>query len=119
MSSCHRDDRVILRPVQVAHANLPGSSHCWRSPMSSRPGDERCLPRAVPGVISWIDVLEPKGTDCRYLGDVLAGFCPVEVWGSAGQHDDCAGRVRLQLVTVEVVAQADVKHPGDDRVDAI
>jgi hypothetical protein len=43
----------------------------------------------------------------------------VEVRRPAGQHHDGAGRVRLQLVRVEVVALADVEDTGDDRVDPV
>jgi hypothetical protein len=43
----------------------------------------------------------------------------VEVRGAAGQNDDGARWIWLQLFTVEVLARTDVEDAGDDRVDAI
>jgi hypothetical protein len=48
------------------------------------------------------------------MGDVLARLGPVKVGRAAGQHDDAAGRVRLQLRIVELIAPADVESPGND-----
>lgn len=37
----------------------------------------------------------------------------------ARQHDDAAGRIGLYLITIESIAQADVKDARHDRVDSI
>src|SRR5882724_1042201 len=70
-------------------------------------------------IVAGIQVFETQRTNGRYLGDVLTGFCPVEVGRVAGQNDNATGRVRLHLIAVELIAQADVEHAGDDRVDSV
>src|SRR5256712_11183866 len=70
-------------------------------------------------IIGGIKVFEAQRTNRRYLGDVLTGFCPVEVGRIAGQNDDAPGRIRLHLVAVELIAQADVENAGHDRVDSV
>src|ERR1700733_14358545 len=75
--------------------------------------------RSVPGIVARVDVVEADRPERRDLGDVLAGLRPVEVRRLARQHDDGAGRIRLQLVRVEVLAQPDVENTGDDRVDPV
>ncbi len=42
-------------------------------------------------IIGGIKVFEAQRTNGRYLGDVLTGFCPVEVGRIAGQNDDATG----------------------------
>jgi hypothetical protein len=37
----------------------------------------------------------------------------------AGQNDDGARRIRLHLVTLEPIAEADVENAGDDCVDPV
>jgi hypothetical protein len=69
--------------------------------------------------VSGIQVFEAQRTNGCYLGDVLAGFCPVEMRRIAGQNDDGARRIRLHLVTLELIAEADVENAGDDRVDPV
>jgi hypothetical protein len=66
-----------------------------------------------------VDVVEADRTERGDLGDVLARLRPVEVRRLARQHDDGAGRVGLQLIRVEVLAQADIEDTGDDRVHAV
>jgi hypothetical protein len=66
-----------------------------------------------------VDVVEADRPERGDLGDVLARLRPVEVRRLPRQHDDGAGRVRLQLVRVEVVALADVEDTGDDRVNPV
>ena len=58
-------------------------------------------------------------TNGRYLGDVLTGLCPVEVGRIAGQNDNATGRIRLHLIAVELIAQADVENAGHDCVDSV
>src|SRR2546422_2153646 len=67
-------------------------------------------------IVGGIQVFEAQRTNGRYLGDVLTGFRPVEVGRIAGQNDDATGRIRLHLVAVELIAQADVENAGHDRV---
>src|SRR6266853_1133319 len=70
-------------------------------------------------IIGRIKVFEAQRTNGRYLGDVLTGFCPVEVGRIAGQNDHATGRIRLHLVAVEPIAQADVENAGHDRVHSV
>src|SRR2546425_12719621 len=58
-------------------------------------------------IIGGIKGFEAQRTNCRYLGDVLTGFCPVEVGPIAGQNDHATGRKRLHLVAVEPIPQAE------------
>ena len=60
-------------------------------------------------IVAGIQVLEAQRTDSGYLGDVLTGFCPVEVIRIAGQNDDATGRIRLHFIAVELIAQADIR----------
>jgi hypothetical protein len=73
----------------------------------------------VPRIIFLVEVFEADRADRRHLGDVLTGFCPVEVRGAGGQDDDGTRRVRLQFPLVELFAHADVEHTGHDRVDPV
>src|SRR2546422_9111960 len=70
-------------------------------------------------IIAGIKEFEAQRTNGGYLGDVLTGFCPVEVGRIAGQNDDATDRIRLHLVAVELIAQADVENDVSDRVDAV
>src|SRR5256885_6024377 len=49
-------------------------------------------------IVVRIQVFEAQRTDRRYLGDVLTGFCPMEVGRIAGQNNDAAGWIRFDLV---------------------
>src|ERR1700722_15385438 len=64
-------------------------------------------------------VFEAERTDCRYLGDVFAGFCPMEMPGLAGQNDNAPRRIGFHIVTVERFAKPYVENARHDRVDAI
>ena len=70
-------------------------------------------------IVAGIQVFEAQRTNGRYLGDVLTGFCPVEVGRITGQNDDATGGIRLHLVAVELIAQADVEDARHDRVDSV
>src|SRR2546422_9904961 len=49
-------------------------------------------------IIGGVKGFEGQRTNGRYLGDVLTGFCPVEVGRIAGQDDEPTGRVSPPLV---------------------
>src|SRR2546425_6259049 len=70
-------------------------------------------------IIGGIQVFEAQPTNGRYLGDVLTGFCPVEVGRIAGEDDDATGPVRLHLVAVELIAQADAEKARHGRVHSV
>lgn len=73
----------------------------------------------IPWVVLRVHVFKAERADCSYLRDVFAGFCPVKM-GSISRHNDhSAGRICLQLVGIELIAQTDVKDSGDDRVYAV
>jgi hypothetical protein len=55
----------------------------------------------VSRIVLHVLVFETQRTNGRYLSDVLAGLCPVEVPRIAGQNDDAAGWIRLDLIAVE------------------
>src|SRR6266480_7461818 len=74
---------------------------------------------ALTWIVGGIQVLEAQRANGRYLGDVFTGLCPVEVGRIAGQNDDATGRIRLHLVAVELIAQADVENAGHDRVHSV
>ena len=71
------------------------------------------------GIVAGIQVFEAQRTNGRYLGDVLTGLCPVEVGRIARQNNDATGRIRLHLIAVELIAQADVEYAGHDCVDSV
>ena len=66
---------------------------------------------AAPWVVCRVHVFEAKRPNGRYLCDVLTGLGPVEVGRTAGQDDDATGRVRDQVVVVELVAQPIATFP--------
>src|SRR3989449_10846088 len=70
-------------------------------------------------IIGGIKVFEAPRTNGRYPGDVLPGFCPVEVGRIAGQNDHATGRIRLHLGAVEPIAPADVENRGHYRVHSV
>src|SRR6266704_5985348 len=70
-------------------------------------------------IVGGIQVFEAQRTNGRYLGDVLTGFRPVEVGRIAGKNDDATGWIRLHLIAVELIAQADVENAGHDGVDPV
>src|ERR1700722_5073718 len=67
-------------------------------------------------IVAGIQIFEAQRTNGRDLGDVLAGLCPVEVPSVAGQNDDAAGRISLQLIAVEPLTEADIENAGHHRV---
>src|SRR5882724_9288722 len=70
-------------------------------------------------IVGGIQIFEAQRTNGRYLSHVLTGFRPVEVGRIAGQDDHATGRIRLHLVAVELIAQADVENAGHDRVHSV
>ena len=75
--------------------------------------------RFVSRIVLRVPVFEAQRTNGRYLSDVLAGLCPVEVPGITGQNDDAARWICLDLIAVEAIAQTDVENTGHDRVDTV
>lgn len=73
----------------------------------------------VSRIVFRADVFKAKRPNRRHLRDVLTGFRPVEMRRIAGQNNDATGRIRLQLIGVELIAQADVENAGDNCVDSI
>src|SRR3989442_5575150 len=57
-------------------------------------------------IIGGVKVFEAQRTNCRYLGDVLTGFFPVEVGRIAGQNDHGTGRICLHPIPLEPNSQA-------------
>jgi hypothetical protein len=65
------------------------------------------------------EVFESKRPHRGYLGDVLAGFRPVEMGRVARENDHGAGGIGFQLTRVEFITQSDIKDAGNHRVDSI
>jgi hypothetical protein len=72
-------------------------------------GSEKCS--TVPWVVFRVYVVKAERPNGGYLCDVLTGLGPVEVGRTAGQDNDAPGRVRDQLVVVELITQPNVKTP--------
>ena len=68
------------------------------------------LPVVVSRIVFRAEVFQPQRPDRCYLCNVLARFRPVEVRRIRRQNDHRTGRIRLQFVRVEFVAQADIKY---------
>jgi len=77
-----------------------GSPSWWTSYGSAQP-------RWTARIVAGIQVLEAQRTDGRYLRDVLTRLCPLEVRGIGRQNEDSTGRIRFQLIAVQLVAQAE------------
>src|SRR5215471_3926411 len=103
----------IIQPASPFTGDRPLPSEPWLAPRSA--GGVSFVSRIVLRVL----VFEAQRPNGRYLSDVLAGLCPVEVPRIAGQNDDAAGWIRLDLVAVEPIAQADVEDTGHDRIDSV
>jgi CheY-like chemotaxis protein len=73
----------------------------------------------VSRIVLRADVFKSKWSNRRHLRDVLTGFRPVEMGRVAGQNDDGAGWIRLQLIGVELITQADVENAGDNGINSI
>jgi hypothetical protein len=65
------------------------------------------------------NVFKAKRPNRAHLGNVFTGFCPVEMGRVARQKQDATGRIRLQLIRVELIAQAYVENAGYNCVDSI
>jgi hypothetical protein len=70
-------------------------------------------------IVSGIEILKTKRSDRRYLRDVLAGLCPMEVRCVAGEDDHASGRKRLHPITVERFAQTNVEDARHDRINSV
>ena len=70
-------------------------------------------------IVGLVEVFQTQWTDGRHLRDVLAGLCPVKVDRTAGQDNDAAGRISMNLVAVELIAEADVENTRYDRINAV
>src|SRR5436190_15072536 len=64
-------------------------------------------------------IFEAKRADRRYLRHVFAGLRPVGMPSFARQNDNASQRICLHLVTVECLAESDVKDARHDGVDSI
>ena len=70
-------------------------------------------------IVVGIQIFKTQWTDRRNLGDVVTGFCPMKVRRVTRENNDAAGRIGLQVVAVELIAEANVENTGDDRVDTV
>src|SRR5262249_53593691 len=70
-------------------------------------------------IVARIEILKTERPDRRYLRDVLAGLCPMEMGSATWQHDHAARWKGLDLVAVKLIAEADVEHVEHDRVDPV
>jgi hypothetical protein len=64
----------------------------------------------IPGVVFRVHVFKAQRSNRGHLRDVFARLSPMEVPGIAGEYDNTAGRIRLDFVAVELIAEADVEH---------
>src|SRR6266436_1844738 len=65
------------------------------------------------------DVFKAKRPNRRHLCDVLTGFRPVEMGRIARQNDDATGGICLQLIGVELIAEADIENARHNCVHSI
>ena len=70
-------------------------------------------------IVGWVHILKTKRPDRRYLRDVLAGLCPVEMERVAGENDHASRRKCLHPVAVKGFAQTNVEDARHDRIDPI
>src|SRR6266550_753096 len=91
-----------------------GSSSDIRPPFVSSP-----LGILVPRIVFRVHVFKAQRSNRLDLRNVFAGLCPVKVRRVAGQYNHPAGWIRLQFVTVEFFAHADIEDAGNDCVNAI
>src|SRR5277367_5861377 len=73
----------------------------------------------VSRIVFRAEVFQSKRPHCGYLGDVLAGFRPVEMVRVARKNDHGAGRIGFQLTRVEFITQSDIKDAGNHGIDSI
>src|SRR5262249_17813286 len=105
----------MSRPIAGRGQSIGHKRHVKKPLILSRRSSGELVSRIVLRVL----VFEAQRTNGRYLSDVLAGLCPVEVPRIAGQNDDAAGWICLDLIAVELFAEADVEDAGHDRVDPV
>ena len=77
------------------------------------------LSLVVSRIVFRADVFKAKRPVRGHLGNVFTGFCPVEMGRIARQKKDATGRIRQQLIRVELIAQAYVENAGYNCVDSI
>jgi hypothetical protein len=78
-------EALVLVPVR--QVNDSKNPFCYRTASG---GDGRLLTILLTRIVVRIQVFEAQRTDGRHLGDVLTGFCPMEVRLIAGQNNDGA-----------------------------
>src|ERR1700730_12077991 len=77
------------------------------------------LPAVASRIVLRSDVFNAKRPNRGHLRDVFTGFRPVEVGRVSRQNEDAAGRIGLQLMGIEPIAEADVEHSRHYCVHAI
>src|SRR5579864_3124677 len=70
----------------------------------------------VSRIVFRIHIIKAKRPNRRYLRDVLSRPGPVEVRRVAGENYHGTGRIRLQFLGIELIAQPNVEDTGNDRV---
>src|SRR5579864_7895426 len=70
----------------------------------------------VSRIVFRIHIIKAKRPNRRYLRDVLSRPSPVEVRRVAGENYHRTGRIRLQFLGIELIAQPNVEDAGNDRV---
>jgi hypothetical protein len=73
----------------------------------------------VTRIVAEIHVFDAQRTNGRYLSDILTRLCPMEMGSIAGQDDNATGRISLNLIITELIAEADVENAGYDRIDSV
>ena len=77
------------------------------------------LAAAFARIVAGIVVFEAERADGVDLAHVLAGLRPVEMPSAAGQDDEAARRIGLDLVAVELIAEADIEDARYYGVDPV
>ena len=76
-----------------------------------------CL--SVSRIVFRVHVIQAERPHSGHLRDVIARLRPVEMRGITWQNDYRAGWKRLQLIGIELIAQANVEDARDDGVDPV
>jgi hypothetical protein len=79
----------------------------------------RLLRLVVSRIVSRAEVFHRERPDGRYLRDVLAGFRPVKMGSVSRENDHGTGRIGLQFIGVEFIAQSDMKDAGNYGINSI
>lgn len=108
----------LTKEMSVAGTSVARGFHT-RPPTNGRKTYRFLLRPVVLRIVFRVDVLQTKRPNRRHLRDVLAGFSPMEMGRIAGQDDNASWRVRLQLMGVEPIADADVEDAGYNCVHTI